>query len=92
MISDYEIDVVLKKAESCFNQTSGFKGKYREKYFLECLHVSLHDTQSGMNVGVCHSCFGTGYEELADDQPLHRTLVVGMTEHGYLARKKNLDK
>ena len=70
MISDYEIDMILEKVRRCFNQTSGFKGKYRKKYFLECLRISLHDTQSGMNVGVCHSCLGTGYDESADNQTL----------------------
>jgi len=68
MISDYEIDMILEKARKCFNQTSGFRGKYRRKYFLECLHISLHDTQSRMNVGVCHSCLGTGYDESAGSQ------------------------
>ena len=62
MISDHEIDEVLWLAEHHFDHTAVFRGATRKKYFLEALHIALHNKQSGTIKGACHRCLGTGYE------------------------------
>lgn len=61
MISDYEIDMVLKLAGHYFDQTKGFRGKLRKQYFLEALGRGLQNKQAGTMHGVCPRCLGTGY-------------------------------
>jgi len=62
MITDNEIDAILKVVGICYDQTSKFRGANRRKYFLEDLHAALHNKQTGTMEGVCIRCFGTGYE------------------------------
>ncbi len=62
MISDHEIDELVKLAEHHFDQTSVFRGATRRKCFIEALRIALRNKQSGTIQGACHRCLGTGYE------------------------------
>ena len=64
MITDHEIDEIMKLAEHHFDQTAGagFRGAARKKAFLEVLRIGLCNKQTGIIQGACHRCLGKGYE------------------------------